>query len=170
MTLAELNGLPPDAAAERLRACCGSSRWVRAMLDQRPFASVEELLAAAAEVWSRTTPEDREEAFGHHPRIGQGRAPTAVSRAAAAWSAGEQRGVAGADEVTRRAMADGNAAYQRRFGRVYIVCATGKSAADLLADLRARLANHPDRERTVAAAEQEKITALRLQKLIQEPA
>ncbi len=169
MTPEGLNQLPPEEAAERLRACCGSSRWVEAMVAGRPYESLDALLAAADEAWRETGPEDWEEAFSHHPRIGEQRAAAAVSRAAGQWSAGEQAASAGAsDAFAKAALAEANAAYERRFGRIYIVCASGRGVEDLLADVRARLANDPARELAVAAEEQRKITALRLRKLIDE--
>jgi 2-oxo-4-hydroxy-4-carboxy-5-ureidoimidazoline decarboxylase len=166
LTLQELNAMPVVEAAEHLRACCGSSRWVDAMVARRPFASPSALLAAADEVWRSTGPADWDEAFAHHPRIGERRAAASVSTAAQAWSAGEQSGVSRAADMIKAAMAEANEAYQRRFGRIYIVCAAGRSAEDLLADLESRMRNDPDTERAIAAEEQRKITALRLRSLV----
>ena len=164
--LDRLNALPPRDAAGQLRACCGSSRWVAAMLARRPFQSVADLLAAADEAWSATAPEDWNEAFAHHPRIGERHTAAPVSATARAWSAGEQDAAAGADAAARAALADANEAYERRFGRIYIVCAAGRSAEEMLADIAVRMRNDPDRERAVAAEEQRKITRLRLKTLI----
>jgi OHCU decarboxylase len=166
LTLAELNVLPSAEAAEHLRACCGSSRWVESMLDRRPFASAEALLAAADETWRATGPVDWDEAFAHHPRIGERQAAASVSAAAQAWSAGEQSTAARAAGATRAALVDANDAYQRRFGRIYIACAAGRSAEELLADMERRMSNDPETERAVAAEEQRKITGLRLRALI----
>jgi 2-oxo-4-hydroxy-4-carboxy-5-ureidoimidazoline decarboxylase len=166
LTLAELNALPADAAAERFRSCCGSSRWVEAMMLGRPFANPGALLAAADAAWDATGPADWDEAFAHHPRIGEAAASVPVSEAARAWSAGEQRAAAGGSPATRAALAEATRAYERRFGRIYLVCAAGRSAEELVADLRTRMRNEPERERAVAAEEQRKITRLRLLALV----
>jgi OHCU decarboxylase len=167
--LDRFNALPAKVAAEQLRACCGASRWVEAMLARRPFESVDALLAAADEAWRATGPQDRDEAFAHHPRIGERRPAAPVSPAALAWSAGEQATAAAADAAARAALAEANQAYERRFGRIYIVCAAGRSAEEMLADITVRMRNDPDRERAVAAEEQRKITRLRLETLIGAP-
>ncbi len=163
---AVLNALGLDEARAALLRCCGATRWAGWLLTQRPFASTEALLKAAAGVWTQMEKADMLEAFSHHPEIGadiaalrQRFAPTA------AWASAEQAGVAGADDATLEALRDGNVRYRERFGYVFLVCATGQTAAEMLALLRARLANDPDTELRVAAAEQAKITRLRLEKL-----
>jgi OHCU decarboxylase len=166
LTLARLNALPVAEAEEHLRACCGSSRWVGAMLARRPFAGVDQLLAAADDAWQITGPKDWDEAFAHHPRIGQRHAAAPVSATAGMWSAGEQATAVGAGAPVRAALAEANTAYERRFGRIYLVCAAGRSAEELLADIAARMKNDPEREREVAVEEQRKITRLRLETLI----
>ncbi len=166
LTLEQLNGIPAPEAAERLRSCCGSGRWVESMLRRRPFENVEALLAAADDAWRGTGPADWDEAFAHHPRIGERHAAAPVSAAARAWSAGEQGAATGADRATRAALAEANQAYERRFGRIYLVCAAGRSAEDLLADIETRMRNDPERERAVAVDEQRKITRLRLRALV----
>ena len=166
LTLARLNALPVAEAEEQLRACCGSSRWVEAMLARRPFGSADQLLAAADEAWRATGPQDWDEAFAHHPRIGERQAAAPVSVTAGAWSAREQATAADAGAAVRAALAEANAAYERRFGRIYLVCASGRSAEELLADVAARMRNDPEREREVAVEEQRKITRLRLNTLI----
>lgn len=162
LALARLNALPPPEAVEQLRACCGSSRWVEAMLAHRPYQSVDHLLSVADEAWRATGPEDWDEAFAHHPRIGEHQAAAPVSTAARAWSAGEQGTATASGGEARAALAQANTVYEQRFGRIYIVCAAGRSAEDLLADLESRMGNDPDQERAVAAEEQRKITRLRL--------
>jgi 2-oxo-4-hydroxy-4-carboxy-5-ureidoimidazoline decarboxylase len=169
MTVEDLNGLPREAAARALRACCGSSRWVAAMVAARPYRSLEHLLAQAEIAWRETGPGDWDEAFSHHPRIGEREARAALTPTAAGWSAREQSGAAAADAATLRAIADGNREYERRFGRIYLVCAQGRRAEEILTDLRGRLANDPEQELGVARAEQGKITALRLRELLREP-
>ena len=164
--LDRLNALPLKDAAEQLRACCGSSRWVEAMLARRPFDSVEDLLAAADGAWRATGPEDWDEAFAHHPRIGERHAAAPVSATARAWSAGEQGTAEDAGTAARVALAEANEAYERRFGRIYIVCAAGRTAEEMLADIAVRMKNDSELERAVAAEEQRKITRLRLKTLI----
>lgn len=166
LSLDTLNALPEPELAMRLRDCCGSSRWIAHMLQERPFRSAEHLLTAAERAWSHATPEDWQEAFDHHPRIGEQRPQSAVSAEATAWSANEQALASAANTAVRQELARANAEYERRFGRLYIVCAAGLRADEILADLRRRLANEPDVERRIAAAEQARITALRLRKLI----
>ena len=165
-TVAELDVLPPDRASQLLGDCCGSSRWVSAMVARRPFGSLERVLSAADEVWRSLTPDDWREAFAHHPRIGEQRSAARQSERGAAWAAGEQSGVGGAAEDTRAALATANRDYERRFGYIYIVCATGRTAEEMLTDATTRLRNAPDAELGVAAEEQRKITRLRLEKLL----
>jgi 2-oxo-4-hydroxy-4-carboxy-5-ureidoimidazoline decarboxylase len=166
-----------DAASEEearamLTRCCGSVRWVDAMLARRPFASRAALDDAAAAEWNRLSPADWLEAFRHHPPIGSdvgaAGAPAQGAEhlgATAEWSRLEQSGVRVADADTLRALREANAAYQKRFGFVFLVCATGKSAQEMLALLQARMGNAPEVELRVASREQAKITALRLEKL-----
>lgn len=164
--LAAFNALSRDEAARALRDCCGAARWVEGMLARRPFRTVDDLLGAAAEEWRGTAAADWEEAFAHHPRIGESRADAPVSAAARTWSAGEQHGVASADPVTRAELDRANREYERRFGRIFIVCATGMTPDQMLGNLRSRLSHSPAQELRVAAAEQGKITVLRLRKMI----
>jgi 2-oxo-4-hydroxy-4-carboxy-5-ureidoimidazoline decarboxylase len=135
------------------------------MTARRPFESADALFAAAEDVWAGLGRDDWLEAFAAHPRIGDIDGLRKKFATTADWSAGEQAGVAGAAEQVLRDLAAGNADYEARFGHTFIVCATGKTAAEMLALLRARLANDPAAELRVAAAEQAKITRLRLEKL-----
>jgi OHCU decarboxylase len=163
VSLDQLNGLPAPEAHALLLACCGSARWASRMVAARPFESVDALLERGDDLWRSTTAEDREEAFAQHPRIGE---RSAGGRALARdWSVSEQRAATGTDATTRGALAEANAEYERRFGRLYIVCATGLRAEEILANLEARLNNDPEWERRIAAEEQRKITRLRLEKL-----
>jgi 2-oxo-4-hydroxy-4-carboxy-5-ureidoimidazoline decarboxylase len=164
--LARLNALAPEAAAAELERCCGSGRWVRAMLARRPFASEEALYEAGREAWEGLSREDFLEAFSHHPRIGDREALRERFASTAAWARGEQAGAVSASEDVLERLALENRAYEARFGHIFIVCASGKSAAEMLALLRARLANEPEAELRIAAAEQAKITRLRLEKLL----
>jgi len=166
VTLGDLNALPGDEAAAALLGCCGSPRWAREMAMRRPFASRDDVLAAADAVWWALDTAEWDDAFAAHPRIGERKAAPAQDARAAAWSAQEQSGAAAAGPDVAAAIAEGNRAYEARFGRIYIVCATGKSAEEMLGILRSRLANEPQTELRVAAGEQAKITRLRLEKLL----
>jgi 2-oxo-4-hydroxy-4-carboxy-5-ureidoimidazoline decarboxylase len=128
------------------------------MLAGFPYASDVAVHAAAEREWRRLEREDWLEAFAAHPRIGD--------RSDDDWSRREQSAVNDAAVEVRRALAAGNREYEARFGHVYLVCAAGRDAADLLADLRRRLANDPAQELRIAAGEQAKITTLRLEKLV----
>ncbi|GAB5547937.1 MAG: 2-oxo-4-hydroxy-4-carboxy-5-ureidoimidazoline decarboxylase [Sandaracinaceae bacterium] len=162
--MSALDAMDEDEARAALTRCCGASRWVEGMLRERPLGDA--LLDKAREVWATMERDDVLEAFTHHPRIGADLAKLREKFAATeAWSAGEQSGATSADESTLRALRDGNLAYEARFGHIFIVCATGKSAAEMLSLLEARMDNDPDEELAVAAAEQMKITELRLHKL-----
>ena len=158
LPLAELNGLPATEAAAHLHACCGSAVWVAKMVNARPFESIAALLRAADLAWAATGPVDWIQAFAAHPRIGE--------RAKSVWSKDEQSTAARSSEAVQMQTAQLNAEYERRFGHIYIVCATGRSGEEILADLTARLDNNPEDELRVAATEQHRITRLRLGKLI----
>ena len=158
------------SCAELFAACCGSSRWVSAVVARRPFASYDELCRVADDIWWSLDEADWLEAFAHHPRIGGTRSASPQSERAASWSAGEQAGVATAAANARSEIAAINDAYEARFGFIYIVSAAGKSAEELMDIARARLTNERDVELRIAAEEQRKITNLRLGKLIMESA
>lgn len=162
---ARLNASTRDEAAAVLLRCCGSTRWVERVLERRPFASLAELHSSADVAWSGLGRTDYLEAFGHHPRLGDDPARLRERFATAEWSAREQSGVARSDEATLEALRAGNAAYEARFGFVFLVCATGKSAREVLTLLEQRIGNDPETELGIAAAEQAKITRLRLEKL-----
>ncbi len=161
-----LNALDERGAAAALRRCCGAERWVQALLAARPYASTAQLLALAEQSWQGLGAQDYLEAFRHHPQIGEDLAALRQRFARTqALSEREQAGVLGADEATLRELRDGNRAYRERFGHIFIVCASGKSAAEMLSLLRERLHNPPEQELLLAAAEQAKITRLRLTRL-----
>jgi 2-oxo-4-hydroxy-4-carboxy-5-ureidoimidazoline decarboxylase len=166
MTLEQFNALAPEKAAEELTRCCGASRWVDIMLKCRPFKDKAVLLKDAESTWSVMMPRDWMEAFEHHPRIGDKDALREKFAKTADWAKGEQSGAAAADDATLEALAAGNAEYEGKFGFIFIVCATGKSAKEMLALLNARLPNIQAAEMKLAAAEQAKITKLRLEKLL----
>ena len=165
---AVLNALSDADASAALRRACGAEGWVRRMLARRPFASTEALYASADEEWAAASPEDHREAFGHHPQIGEDLAALRRKfQSTASLSSREQAGVADADEPTLLALRDANEAYRRRHGFIFIICATGKSAAEMLAALRRRLDNDTSAELAIAAREQAQITRLRLGSLAQ---
>jgi 2-oxo-4-hydroxy-4-carboxy-5-ureidoimidazoline decarboxylase len=163
--IAEINTWNEAEARTALLRCCGSTRWAARMCTLRPFADRSALFTAAEAVWRGLSREDWLEAFAAHPRIGDLDSLRHKFAATAEWASGEQAGARGASEEVLHALAEGNRAYETRFGHIFIVCATGKSAAEMLALLRERLNNTPEEELRVAAAEQEKITRIRLEKL-----
>jgi OHCU decarboxylase len=163
--VAAFDALPEHEASTLLETCCGSSAWVAGMTVRRPFGTLPVMLQAADELWWSLGPDDWREAFDHHPRIGEQAAAAPQAERAQGWSSEEQRGVSAARADVRQALVEGNREYERRFGHIYLVCATGKSAEEMLALLRTRLSNDPATELRVAAGEQAKITRLRLRKM-----
>jgi 2-oxo-4-hydroxy-4-carboxy-5-ureidoimidazoline decarboxylase len=157
-----IDGADPEGARRLLRACCGSERWVERMMHSRPFASRETALAAARDVWLSLDETDWREAFSRHPKIGDRDALQRRFPESHQLSAREQAGVDGAHEDVLGELASRNREYEARFGYIFIVCATGKSAGEMLVLLRERLTHSPADEIRVAAGEQAKITALRL--------
>lgn len=166
MTLDAFNALPVESARGELLRCCGCARWAGAVLEARPFRDKASLLAASDAAWAGAGEPEWREAFSHHPRIGGKDALREKFAATRAWAKGEQSGAAAASEAVLDALAAGNAAYERKFGHIFIVCATGKSAAEMLDLLKSRLSNDAGTELRLAAAEQNKITKIRLEKLI----
>jgi 2-oxo-4-hydroxy-4-carboxy-5-ureidoimidazoline decarboxylase len=155
--LAWLNELPADQAIEALLGCCAAPGWARRVAARRPYETVDDLLAAADAAWAAREPGDLEAAMAGHPRIGE--------RRLTGWSRQEQSGV-GSDDQSVTALRDANAAYEDRFGHVFLICATGRGPGDILAELHRRMSNDPDNERAVAAGEIGKINAIRLRKLV----
>lgn len=161
------NALRPSEAHEALERCCGAHRWVEGMIAARPFASPQAMFDAADRIWKHMGRHDILEAFDHHPRIGQDVASLRKKFASTAgWASQEQAGAASATEETLQGLAQGNKDYEAKFGHIFIVCASGKSAAEMLALLQGRLGNEPEAELAVAAEEQRKITRIRLEKLL----
>jgi OHCU decarboxylase len=163
----DLDALPAAHASELLAACCGSPRWVSSMLARRPYESLDAVLAAADDTWWSLDPTDWREAFAHHPRIGERTSAAPQDERARDWSSAEQANVSTTHETVRDALVAANEEYERKFGYIYIVCATGKSAEDMLSLARERIDNAPEVELRVAAEEQRKITRLRLEKLLE---
>lgn len=164
--LQDINGLSADVAEAEFARCCGASPWAARMTARRPFASDEELFAASEAIWPLLSDADWREAFSHHPKIGDRESLRAKFAATRVWASGEQSGVQAAPDDLLDALAAGNAAYEARFGYIFVVCATGRTAGEMLALLQARLPHPPNEELPVAAAEQKKITRLRLEKLL----
>jgi OHCU decarboxylase len=161
---ARWNQLSAEDAAHDILPCCGSSVWARELAGRRPFYDEASLVAASDDIWNRLGAQDKMEAFSKHPRIGERKAPQLASQRSAEWSKQEQQNVAATGEDVQLALAEANREYEERFGRVFIVCATGKSATEMLDILRRRLRNNDATELLEAAEEQRKITNLRLKK------
>lgn len=166
--LAEWNSLGLDDAAEVILPCNGSPVWATLLAYRRPFDSPASLFAASDAVWRSLPEEDWREAFDSHPRLGESKARSASAQSLS-WSAGEQSS-AHPDKAAQAALADGNRAYEARFGRIFILCATGRSAAEMLAILNERLSNDAATELLEAAEQQRLITQLRLRKWLELPA
>ena len=165
--LSSWNEAEPKGAFDAMLACCGARRWAEAMVALRPIGSVLELSAAADHIWSTMEEADWMQAFDCHPRIGERTAPHA-SQKSAAWSRQEQSRASSAAERVLAELAAGNALYEQRFGFTYIVCATGKSAEEMLAILIRRLASDRAAEMREAADQQRQITQIRLGKWLVE--
>ena len=164
--IGRFNKLTPAQASKALLDCCGSRAWVAAMMARRPYGSESDFFVAADAIWSGLSQRDWLEAFRHHPPIGAGKAAARQSAEAKRLSAGEQSVAQQASAGTLAEMAEANFEYQSKFGYVFLICATGKSAEEILAGLRKRMANNSRAELQIAAEEQRKITRLRLEKLL----
>jgi OHCU decarboxylase len=166
-TLAIWNAASEADALDAMLACCGARRWATAMVALRPIASIADLSAAADREWSRMEEADWMQAFACHPRIGD-RKPAHASAKSAAWSAQEQSSTTSAADRVLAELAEGNAIYEHRFGFTYIVCATGKSADEMLAILKRRLNSSRAKELREAAEQQRQIMQIRLGKWLAE--
>jgi allantoicase len=165
--LRQINATDEPALRALLADLCGAPEWIDRLMTARPFQAPADLLSAAAGAADDVSPSGWREAFRHHPRIGERTAERRQSASAEAQSSSEQAGVERAAKEDLAALADENRAYEARFGQPFIVCASGKSVPDMLAELRGRLRNDPETELRVAAGEQRKITALRLSRLLE---
>jgi 2-oxo-4-hydroxy-4-carboxy-5-ureidoimidazoline decarboxylase len=164
--LAWLNELASDEARKELLKCCGATRWAETVERERPYTSLEQLIGNANNAWWSLDEADWLEAFRSHPKIGERKAVNAVSAQSQQWSAHEQQGVQNAAPAAVEKLARLNVDYEKKFGFIFIVCATGKSTDEILALLEQRLPNDVSEELPIAAAEQAKITELRLRKLL----
>lgn len=162
-----LNALTLDDAEATFLDCCGSRAWARRMVAARPFPMLEDLFQTAADVWRSLSTADHLEAFAAHPMIGSKKAASSQDMQTANWSAGEQAGVDSAAKSVRYELANANSLYEEKFGFIFIVYASGKTAEEMLAICRARLGNSVETELAIAAEEQRKITEIRLSKLLE---
>ncbi|MFL6229653.1 MAG: 2-oxo-4-hydroxy-4-carboxy-5-ureidoimidazoline decarboxylase [Pyrinomonadaceae bacterium] len=162
-----LNSLTHDEAEAELLKCCGATAWACRMSAQRPFADANEMMRAAEEAWGRLEDEDWLEAFSRHPKLGERQSTTEQTRQEQSWSEREQSGMSAADAAARAELAELNREYESKFGYIFIICATDRSPAEILAALKSRLANDAGTELKVAAEEQRRITQLRLEKLLE---
>jgi len=166
--LSRWNLLPADEAAKEILPCCGSRAWANGMAASRPVEDVATLLATSDRIWRDLSAADWLDAFQSHPRIGETRGPLESSARSQDWSAQEQSRAAESADSLKQALADGNREYERRFRRIFIICATGKSSDEILVNLRHRLNNDDATELREAAEQQRQITQIRLRKWLTE--
>jgi 2-oxo-4-hydroxy-4-carboxy-5-ureidoimidazoline decarboxylase len=162
------NRLPPDEAASEILPCCGSSQWARGMSSERPLSDLAAVLTASDAIWRGLSAADWDEAFQSHPRIGGSASAEKSGAQSAKWSAEEQARAAETAGSLQQALAKGNREYEDKFGRIFIICASGKSAAEILAQLRRRLDDDEAAELLEAAEQQRQITQIRLKKWLAE--
>ena len=166
--LARWNALAVDAAESEIVPCCGSKAWAHQMAMARPFANEAALLSSSDNIWTSLAEADRDEALRSHPRLGESKPSPSATARSAAWSAQEQQHATGADEAAKFHLADANRQYENKFGRIFILCATGRSPAEILEALRRRMNNDPGAEFREAAEQQRQITRIRLKKWLNE--
>jgi 2-oxo-4-hydroxy-4-carboxy-5-ureidoimidazoline decarboxylase len=165
--LARWNSLDPAAAAREALPCCGSQAWAVALASKRPITEEATLIEASSSIW-RTLPEqDWQEAFNSHPRIGQSHAQTQATTESLHWSKQEQHIALSSDDAMKLALDEANRRYEQRFGRIFIVCATGKTSSEILNILEARMKNDVPTELREAAEQQRQITQLRLHRWLE---
>lgn len=162
-----LNNVSPEAAKASFLDCCGSNNWALKMTGARPFADFADLASQAEKIWRSLDAKDWLEAFSAHPKIGAKKAAPTQQAQSAKWSSGEQSGTNTAAETILNRLAEANRLYENKFGFIFIVCATGKSAEEMLELCRKRLNNEAETEIRIAADEQRKITEIRLKKLLE---
>ena len=165
MNLAELNQSDSEQAGIELLKCCGSSKWVKNILAARPFSSAAKLHVQAEKIWLELAKDDYLEAFAAHPKIGESKTPEKAKNTES-WTSKEQAGMRYAADPLKLELEQQNRKYEKKFGYIFIVCATGKSAEEMLNLLQQRLENIPLIELRIAASEQNKITNLRLKKML----
>ena len=169
LVLVRWHALPRDDAAQEILSCCGSRAWAARLAAMRPFVDEPSLFAAADRCWWDLPEADWLEAFRSHPRIGEKHARNKTTAASAAWSSAEQSQMKAADAAILLRMQQGHLTYEERFGRIFIVCASGKQPAEMLQILEQRLSNDPAEELLESAAQQQQIMQLRLRKWLAGP-
>jgi 2-oxo-4-hydroxy-4-carboxy-5-ureidoimidazoline decarboxylase len=165
--LSRWNALDAESAAREVLPCCGSTAWAAQLAAKRPIANEASLLKASSAVWFSLPEQAWQQAFDSHPRIGQKHAQTHATEESLRWSAQEQRAAVSEDTAAKQALEQANRRYEQRFGRIFIVCATGKSAPQILTILKARMQNDPQTELREAAEQQRQITELRLRRWLE---
>jgi len=163
--LARLNDLAASAAESAFLDCCGSQAWAKAMTASRPFPMLDNIFETAEKIWFALPATDHLEAFAAHPKIGAKKSEQ--SHRSRKWSENEQSGMTTAAATVHDALAEANRLYENKFGFIFIVCAAEKDAEEMLAICRARLGNSVQTELQIAAVEQQKITEIRLAKLLE---
>ena len=166
-TLARWNLLDADTAAQEILPCCGSHEWAAELAAKRPILDEAALLAQSSAVWLTLPEEAWHEAFNSHPRIGEQKAQTHATAESLRSSALEQSTALSADEAAKLALRDGNHKYEEKFGRIFIVCASGRSASEILRILEDRMNNDATTELHEAAEQQRQITELRLRRWLE---
>jgi 2-oxo-4-hydroxy-4-carboxy-5-ureidoimidazoline decarboxylase len=165
--LARWNSLNPAIAAREALPCCGSQAWANALASERPIANEAALVEASSRIWL-TLPKDAwQQAFDSHPRIGQSHAQIQATEESLRWSSQEQQKALAEDGAAKLALEEANQRYEQKFGRIFIVCATGRSSSEILAILEARMTNDPATELREAAEQQRQITELRLHRWLE---
>lgn len=162
--LARWNAHGADDAAREILPCCSSQRWAEKLAAQRPFSSAESLFAASDAIWLALPEADWQQAFDSHPRIGQQHAQAATAQSLSCSSGEQSAAMASQDHVAKLALAEANREYEAKFGRIFLICASGKSTQQILAILRARMCNTAEQELHEAVEQQRQITQLRLRR------
>jgi 2-oxo-4-hydroxy-4-carboxy-5-ureidoimidazoline decarboxylase len=165
--LARWNSLDPEAAAREALPCCGSQAWAAALAGRRPVADEASLIEASTNIWQGLPEEAWQDAFDSHPRIGQSHAQSHTTEQSLRWSAQEQRTALSEYDSARLALEEANRRYEQKFGRIFIVCATGKTSSEILAMIEVRMKNDPATELREAAEQQRQITELRLRRWLE---
>lgn len=166
MTLQELNLLDTSSLEAEFFKCCGCTAWTKKLIQFVPFSSLQSLLQQSDDIWKRCNKQDALEAFSHHPKIGDLKSLEKKFASTKQWASGEQAGMDEASQQVLKQLADGNKRYEEKFGYIFIVCATGKTALEMLEILSQRIPNNADDELKIAMNEQNKITHIRLNKLL----
>lgn len=165
--LARWNALDPADAAREVLTCCGSQAWAIALAAQRPIADEASLIRISSSIWLSLAKEAWQEAFNSHPRIGQKHAQTHATKESLNWSSNEQHSALSADDATKLALEEANQRYEQRFGGIFIVCAAGKTSAEILTLLETRMRNDDATELREAVEQQRQITQLRLNRWLE---